>query len=105
MAAIAKCRACGRCLCPKHHPAEPCEQIDRGRRIFLIGALAAPVARKVTLATPKIVAPPLPVLPHGLKWETLALNVAMAGFIGAALGFRRPRDGEIVIASADGGAP
>jgi hypothetical protein len=71
----------------------------------LIGALAAPVARKVTLAAaPKIVAPPPLVLPAGLTWETLIYGVAISGFVAAAYGFRHLQGGEINVTVAPSGA-
>jgi hypothetical protein len=43
------CITCRRCRCPKHHPPGPCgEKPNRGRRFFLLGALFAPVAQRLT---------------------------------------------------------
>jgi hypothetical protein len=51
------CITCRRCRCPKHHPPGPCddpgkspkgEKVNRGRRFFLMGALFAPVAQRLT---------------------------------------------------------
>jgi hypothetical protein len=61
-----KCIVCHRCLCSRCHPKDPCEAIDRGRRVFLLGALVLPVA-------PKLVVPP-PVSQATLSYGSLTLT-------------------------------
>lgn len=42
----ALCRVCRKCVCNRCHP-RPCDQVNKSRRIFLLGALAAPVVPRV----------------------------------------------------------
>jgi hypothetical protein len=48
------CTVCRRCACPRCHASGPwnCggEPVNRGRRFFLLGALAAPVLAKLPAA-------------------------------------------------------
>ncbi len=49
------CPDCNRCPCSDCHPVGACERVARGRRFFLLGALALPVVQKIGEFAPKIV--------------------------------------------------
>lgn len=66
-----RCPHCGECPFPNN----VCEErLSRGRRFFLMGALAVPLACKIESFAPKIVEPKLVELPQssitidGMKW-------------------------------------
>src|SRR3954464_2501974 len=67
-----KCVSCRRCLCQHCHPDGPCEHVNRGRRIFLLGALLAPVA-------PKLVRPAMAAIDTETTGRILANRVVING--------------------------
>lgn len=48
------CPSCKRDFTPELHPGGRCEEVNHGRRFFMMGALALPLAKKVTLAAPAV---------------------------------------------------
>ncbi len=49
-------RVISRCdSCCRFHPEGPCEEVNRGRRFFLLGALAAPVLAKLPPVPPSAI--------------------------------------------------
>lgn len=76
----ANCRECGKCACTRCHP-EP--HVNVGRRIFLLGALAAPLVK-----LPAIVAPPAPVVLCAVDWRVLKMFVDGAWAISPGIAWR-----------------
>lgn len=82
-----RCPGCERCLCRECHAPKPC--VNRSRRFFLLGALAAPLAPKALIEpkpalvsmtyTINIEQPPVNVIPQ--EWTKLVAT----GFGGAGM--------------------
>lgn len=73
------CPMCKRCLCPKHHAENRCgAPVNRGRRFFLLGALAAPLV-KPKLPEPAVVGYTVKYSMENGVWEARAEIAHMTG--------------------------
>jgi hypothetical protein len=100
-----RCVSCKRCLCCKCHLDGTCEQIDRSRRIFLLGALVAPVAPKLLIPAPAVAAIDTEttgrIVVNGQEWKFAGANnmiatVMVSGF-GAAYVWKRGFNGDVEV--------